>query len=117
MKVDETGAGNIHLRDLFVIAERCKDLGCYLSWVFASWFGQAHRDIACEVAMTGVPCMLDSRRNIEIRRRIGEIRYLSESVSYKVCDDVLHGAFWSGQASRQFYRVIGGCIGPVNWIG
>ena len=76
--------------------------------------GEAHRNVAGKIAVTGVARTLDRRFDVDIAVGSGrpQAGHLFQRFINKLDDSVLHLAVGSVSKSRQFYRVMSSCIGP-----
>ena len=67
-EMDVNKSGSCYFEFSHVVAGRhcVNNFRGQLAWIRACGFGQAHRDISCEVSMTGIAGTLDGRLQIEI---------------------------------------------------
>ncbi len=92
IKVDETGPCDLDLVDRCAVAERVDNERSDVARALACRFGEAHGDIACEIAVTRVARAFDCGAERQVACGIGEVGQRGESVGDEIGYDVFHGA-------------------------
>ena len=94
VKIDKAGAGNFDFVNELAWRQMFDDLRGKLSGILADGFSKAHRDIRCEVTVTGVARTFYGLTDRRQFRCVCELRHKRKGLLDKMCNIDLQWCAW-----------------------